>query len=214
MTLLRRGTAYCRGACKRAFDASGALIALVILTPILLVLAVVNLTAAGRPILFVQERAGLDGRPFRLIKFRTMRAGEPGGLPVTGRGDRRITPLGRFLRATKLDELPQLVNILRGDMSFVGPRPEVPRYVAKYTPEQRRILAVRPGLTDPATLRYRNEEVLLGSVDESLREELYEKTVLPEKLRMNLDYVERAGFLFDIGLIVRTLASLLGLYRG
>jgi lipopolysaccharide/colanic/teichoic acid biosynthesis glycosyltransferase len=131
------------------------------------------------------------------------------GIPITGRGDPRITPLGRFLRATKLDELPQLLNIVSGRMSIVGPRPEVPRYVAGYTPAQRRVLEVRPGLTDPATLAFRNEEDLLGAVPAGERESLYVRQILPRKLALNLEYIEQASLSHDLSLIMRTFAAVI-----
>jgi lipopolysaccharide/colanic/teichoic acid biosynthesis glycosyltransferase len=137
-----------------------------------------------------------------------MRPGSEAGLQITGRGDDRVTTMGRLLRALKLDELPQLWNVLRGDMSLVGPRPEVPRYVAAYTPEQRRVLRARPGLTDPATILFVDEEDLLGAVQPPERETYYVGHVLPRKLALNLDYIERAGVLYDLRLILATLADL------
>lgn len=209
-----RGGSYCRGPLKRSMDLAVSSIALVLLAPVYLVLALTLMAMTGPPILFVQERVGLDGRPFRMIKFRTMRRDASGGLPLTASGDRRVTPLGRFLRATKLDELPQLLNVLRGEMSLVGPRPEVPRYVAQYTVEQRRVLQARPGLTDPASVRFLEEEDLLGAVPEERREEFYLKTVLPRKLQMNLEYIERAGVGLDVALILQTIRAVLRLQRG
>jgi lipopolysaccharide/colanic/teichoic acid biosynthesis glycosyltransferase len=134
--------------------------------------------SSGRPVLFGHERRGLDGRPFRVLKFRTMGPDPGGGLPITGKGDSRVTSLGRVLRAIKIDELPQLINVLRGEMSIVGPRPEVPEYVAGYTADQRRVLRVRPGLTDPASVAFRDEEILLGSVDPGRREAFYLSEIL------------------------------------
>jgi lipopolysaccharide/colanic/teichoic acid biosynthesis glycosyltransferase len=178
--------------------------ALVFLAPVFLLLALALLAISGPPVLFVQERVGLDGRPFKLLKFRTMRREASAGLPLTGTGDRRVTPLGRLLRASKLDELPQLVNVLWGEMSLVGPRPEVPRYVAHYTAEQWRVLEARPGLTDPASVRFLEEEALLGAIPEERREEFYLETVLPRKLQMNLEYIDRAGAGYDLALILQT----------
>ena len=163
------------------------------------------------PVLFSQERVGRGGRPFRLLKFRSMRPGsESAGALVTGKGDPRVTSVGRWLRRTKLDELPQLWNVVRGDMSLVGPRPEVPRYVAYYTPEQHRVLEVRPGITDPATLAFRHEEELLGAVPVEKREAYYIREILPRKLELNLSYLRRAGALYDLGVLFRTVAALLG----
>jgi lipopolysaccharide/colanic/teichoic acid biosynthesis glycosyltransferase len=164
---------------------------------------------SGRPILFIQERVGLLGRPFKLFKFRTMRPHPEDGMGVTGRGDERITSFGRLLRSTKLDELPQLFNVARGEMSLVGPRPEVPRYVARYTEDQKRVLDVRPGLTDPATLEWRHEENLLGRIEVESRERYYLENILPRKLDLNLTYREQAHFLYDIALIARTTKEIL-----
>lgn len=197
------GRAYCRGSAKRAFDFAVASLALLILSPLLLLLAVVVRMASGRPILFRQVRVGMDLRPFRIVKFRSMRAAAE-GLPITGHDDRRITPIGRLLRRTKLDELPQLLNVIAGDMSIVGPRPELPRYVALYTDRQRRVLDVRPGLTDDASVRFRDEERLLGQVPEEERERHYLEQILPRKLDLNLGYIETAGFLRDLSIILRT----------
>ena len=205
---MTRGHAYCRGPLKRVLDVLVAAGVLLFLAPLLLVIAVVVLVGSGPPVLFIQERIGMDGRPFRLIKFRTMRRDGARGLPITGRGDRRVTAAGRFLRASKLDELPQLLNVLAGDMSLVGPRPEVPRYVARYTDEQRRVLDVRPGLTDPASVEFRNEEDLLGAVAEEVREQFYVESVLPAKLRMNLAYIDRAGVGCDLKLLLGTFGAL------
>ena len=198
------GRPYCRGALKRGLDIALTIPALLILAPILLLLAAVLLVTSGRPVLFVQERIGMDGRPFRMWKFRTMRTDASTGLPLTGAGDRRVTFVGRFLRAGKLDELPQLVNVLTGDMSLVGPRPEVPRYVARYTPEQRKVLDARPGLTDPASVLFRDEEALLGSVTEESRERFYLERILPAKLGMNLEYIDRASVGYDLLLVLKT----------
>src|SRR4029077_668787 len=146
------GRAYCRGPVKRVFDVVISVAALIVLAPVFLIVSVVLLLASGRPVLFTQERVGMDGRPFRLVKFRTMHRDAAAGLPLTGRGDPRVTQPGRFLRAAKLDELPQLWNVLRGEMSLVGPRPEVPRYVDCYSVAERAILELMPGLTSKASL--------------------------------------------------------------
>ncbi len=204
-----RGRAYCTGRLKRGVDLLLGLVGLALLSPLFLILAVAVAATSGQPVLFRQDRIGLDGRLFRLLKFRTMRADADGGLSITGSGDPRVTSLGRLLRTSKLDELPQLVNVVRGEMSFVGPRPEVPRYVALYTREQRRVLEVRPGLTDPATVLFRDEEALLGTVEEARREAYYVNEVLPRKLAINLQYVERAGLIYDLGLIVGTIKAVL-----
>jgi lipopolysaccharide/colanic/teichoic acid biosynthesis glycosyltransferase len=199
------GRAYCNGRLKRGFDLIASALGLLAFSPLLLVVAVVVRVSSGSPVLFVQKRAGRYGRPFPLLKFRTMRQGSEAGLAITGLGDPRVTLVGRFLRATKLDELPQLVNVLKGDMSLVGPRPEVPRYVECYSPGQRRVLEVRPGLTDPATVLFRNEEFLLGRVEDDRKERHYKEEILPKKLGMNLEYLERASLPYDLHLLLRTL---------
>jgi lipopolysaccharide/colanic/teichoic acid biosynthesis glycosyltransferase len=181
----------------------------VALSPVFLALAAAIRLGSGSPVLYAQERVGRGGKPFLLYKFRSMREGaDRAGALVTGAGDPRVTPLGRLLRRTKLDELPQLWNVLRGDMSLVGPRPEVARYVVHYAPEQRRVLAVRPGLTDPATLRYRDEEALLARIPAPEREAFYLREVMPRKLALNLEYLARSGFWSDLGVLLRTVRAL------
>jgi lipopolysaccharide/colanic/teichoic acid biosynthesis glycosyltransferase len=192
---------------RRGVDAAVAATLLVLLAPVLALVALaVRLTSRG-PILFVQERVGRDGVPFRLLKFRTMVAGAPArGPAVTATGDARITPLGRLLRRSKADELPQLVNVLRGDMSLVGPRPEVPCYVAGYTETQRQLLGVRPGITDPASLAFVDESGLLATFPDP--ERAYVETVLPRKLELSLAYLRRRSLRSDLGILVRTAARL------
>jgi lipopolysaccharide/colanic/teichoic acid biosynthesis glycosyltransferase len=207
--MIVRGLPYCRGAVKRTLDLVLTLPAILLLSPLFTVLALGVLITMGPPVLFVQERAGREGRPFRLLKFRSMRPASGKVLPITGRGDGRVTQFGRLLRATKLDELPQLLNIVTGRMSIVGPRPEVMTYVAGYSPIQRRVLEVRPGLTDPASLEFRDEEHLLGSVPPGERETFYVGTILPRKLDLNLAYIDGACLTGDLDLIARTLAAIL-----
>ena len=147
---------------KRAFDLFFSVVGLLVLSPVFLLIALIVKLSDGGPVFFRQQRIGQGGRLFRVLKFRSMVANaEKLGLSITAEGDHRITRIGRFLRKHKLDELPQLWNVLVGDMSFVGPRPEVPRYVEKYTAEQRRVLALKPGITDLATLEFRGEEEML-----------------------------------------------------
>lgn len=194
---------------KRLFDLTGALLALALLWPLLLGIAIaVRLDSPG-PALFRQERVGRKGRPFRIHKFRTMVADAPArGLPLTVGTDPRITRVGAWLRRTRLDELPQFIDILRGDMSLVGPRPEVPRYVALYPPALReRVLAVRPGLTDPASLQFIDESALLAAAADPERE--YVQVILPRKLQLAADYAERATLASDLGVLWRTLGRLL-----
>ena len=190
---------------KRPFDILASAIGLIILSPVLLGIAlVVRLTSPG-PALYRAQRVGRFGKEFTLYKFRSMVVGaERYGPGITAAGDIRITRVGRFLRRTKLDELPQLMNVLRGDMSLVGPRPEDPRYVALYTPEQRRILEQRPGITSAASLTYRNEERMLSGDD---WERVYVEQVIPAKLTIDLEYAQRATLWRDIGLILRTVLA-------
>lgn len=183
-----------------------AALGIIVFLPMLLIIAVLIKLHDGGPVLFKARRVGKHGREFSLLKFRSMVLGaDRQGSALTTAADQRITPAGRFLRAYKLDELPQLVNVVRGDMSFVGPRPEDPRYVACYSPEQRRVLSVRPGITSPASLSYRDESALLNGED---FEQQYLKTILPHKLSLELDYLKRKTLWTDIDLILRTVMTL------
>ncbi len=165
----------------------------------------IKLTSPG-PVFHCGERAGLDGRLFHLYKFRTMIADAATlGPGITTQNDPRITGVGRFLRSAKIDELPQLINVLIGDMSLIGPRPEDPRYVAQYTAKQREILKFRPGITSAASLAYRREEQMLDRLD---WEKVYQNEVLPAKLAIDLDYFSKRTWLSDLLLIVRTVFSL------
>lgn len=195
---------------KRLFDLTGALLALALLWPLLLGIALLVRLDSPGPALFRQERVGRHGRPFRIHKFRTMTDDAPSrGLPLTVGADPRITRVGAWLRRTRLDELPQFLDILRGDMSLVGPRPEVPRYVALYPPALRdRVLAVRPGLTDPASLQFIDEAALLAAAADPERE--YVEVILPRKLRAAADYAEHATLATDLRVLWRTLGALLG----
>ena len=207
------GVAYCRGRRKRLLDLSIALPALVLLAPLFVLIAILVVLLTGLPILVRQPRVGRDGAPFVLLKFRTMRVRPAQGMPLTGSGDARVTRLGRLLRRFKLDELPQLLNVVRGEMSLVGPRPEVPRYVAGYTEEQRRVLEVPPGITDPASLAYRDEESLLGAQPEAERESYYLRELVPRKLALSLDYARRASASGDLKVILQTGSAVLGRVR-
>jgi lipopolysaccharide/colanic/teichoic acid biosynthesis glycosyltransferase len=189
---------------KRLFDLFFATVGLILLSPLFLLLAALVKAADGGPVFFRQVRVGRNGRPFRILKFRSMVANaEKQGLSVTCDGDARITRIGRWLRKTKLDELPQLWNVFVGDMSLVGPRPEVPRYVAKYTLDQRRVLALKPGITDLATLKFRNEEELLRTAADT--EKFYLDYCVPRKIELNLTYARTANVWEDTKIILRTL---------
>jgi len=194
---------------KRAFDIFFALVLLLLLLPILLVFALaVACTSAGGAF-FRQERVGRNGVPFRLLKFRTMRPGSEakGQLTIGGR-DPRITGVGYFLRKTKLDELPQLWNVLIGDMSVVGPRPEVPKYVAMYSAEQRIILSVRPGITGMASIDYIDENELLARSTDPERS--YIEEVMPAKLALDMRYVKEQSFGLDLRIIIATVGKVFG----
>lgn len=180
---------------------------LLVLSPLLAAAALAVKLSSPGPILFRQQRIGRDGRPFVLLKFRSMRRGE--GLAITAAGDQRITAVGRWLRKSKVDELPELWNVLVGEMSFVGPRPEVPRYVDLEDPLWRRVLSARPGLTDPVTLELRNEEALLATV-EGDKDAFYRQVLLPYKLTGNAEYLAARTALSDLRMI---LATLLGVLR-
>jgi len=189
---------------KRLFDFVVALCGLVILSPLLVILSLVILVTMGWPVFYLQERVGRNGRLFKIIKFRSMkRNADREGPAITIGGDPRITPAGRLLRKYKLDELPQLVNVVTGDMAIVGPRPEVPEYVKLYTEEQKRVLSVRPGLTDMASIVYRDEEKVLARYEDSRK--AYIEKIMPAKLRLNLTYLDKAGFWADLSLIFKTI---------
>ena len=191
---------------KRAFDVASSAVGLVVLSPVFLVVAALIKAKDRGPVFFRQERVGLHGRTFRIHKFRTMRVANAGVL-ITSADDDRITPVGAFLRRTKLDELPQLIDVLRGDMSVVGPRPEVPRYVAMWGDDARaEILSVRPGISDPAAIAFRNEQDVLAAADDPERH--YVEVILPQKVAMYLDYVRTRSFLGDLRVIVGTLAEI------
>ena len=189
--------------CKRAFDILCSFLGLTVLSPVLLVVSVlVSVTSPGG-VFFRQERIGKDGKPFRIFKFRSMRK-DNAGLKITTGNDSRITPVGRFLRKSKIDELPQLINVLVGDMSFVGPRPEVADYVNLYTPYQRQVLLVRPGITGLASIRFRNENDLLTASDDPNR--TYVEQIMPRKIDLDLEYIPHASVFYDIKLIFQTFA--------
>jgi len=191
---------------KRSFDVFISSLGLLILTPFfLLIAAIIKLDSSG-PVFFRQERIGYGFDKFRIFKFRTMVADAPKkGILLTAHNDDRITKVGRILRKVKIDELPQLINVLLGEMTLVGPRPEVEKYVRLFTPDYREILRIRPGITDIASLKYRNEsEVLRLAADP---EEEYITRVLPDKIALAKEYVRRSSLFFDISLILKTAAK-------
>jgi lipopolysaccharide/colanic/teichoic acid biosynthesis glycosyltransferase len=190
---------------KRIFDVALSTVGLVVFSPVLTLAALWVRIEAGAPVIFKQERVGMKGRSFDIYKFRTMRPVD--GLAITSGGDPRITASGRWLRAFKVDELPQLWNVVRGEMSLVGPRPEVPRYVDEWPPGARDVvLSVRPGITDPASIRFRNEGELLASSSDPERD--YLEKIMPEKVGMYVEYVERQTLAYDVRLILQTVRSI------
>jgi lipopolysaccharide/colanic/teichoic acid biosynthesis glycosyltransferase len=189
---------------KRTFDLFWSILGLAILSPLLLLIALAVRLEDGGPAFFRQVRIGRGGRPFSIWKFRTMIVdAESQGRSITVGQDSRITRIGWHLRNTKLDEIPQLLNVLTGEMSLVGPRPEVPRYVALYTEDQRAILALRPGITDLASIKYRNESDLLAQAENP--DETYVQSVMPDKIRLNLVYAAKASLWSDFLVILATL---------
>ena len=186
---------------KRLLDVAIAGTALLVTSPLLAALAAAIRLDSPGPALFIQTRVGKDHRPIRIAKLRTMVTGGRDGLQITATDDARVTRIGALLRRTKLDELPQLLNVLKGDMSLVGPRPEHPRYVERYTPKQRRLLDVRPGITGPAALAYFDEEERLRGGDSESR---YLADVMPQKLDLELAYFDRSTFASDLGILFRT----------
>ena len=193
---------------KRAVDIALAAVGAALLSPMwLLVGLAIKLDSPG-PVLYRSVRVGLHGGRFVLYKFRTMAVDAASTGPgITRRGDPRITRIGRLLRRLKFDETPQLINVLRGDMSLVGPRPEDPRYVLGYSGDQRRVLSVRPGLCSPAVIKYRHEEALLEASDDP--ERTYVEVILPDKLRIDLEYIDNRSLAVDLGILIRAFLSLI-----
>ena len=193
---------------KRVFDISFSLIGIIVLCPIFLVLSLlIKITSKG-PIFFHQIRVGRYGRKFKILKFRTMIVdAEKKGMQITVGKDKRITKIGFFLRKTKLDELPQLINVFKGDMSFVGPRPEVPKYVNLYTENQKKVLLVRPGITDIASIEFRNEnEILSRSYNP---EKDYIEKIMNEKIELNYRYLKKISVYEDIKIIINTIVTII-----
>jgi lipopolysaccharide/colanic/teichoic acid biosynthesis glycosyltransferase len=194
---------------KRALDIAVAAIGLVVLSPLMVILAVLIKCDSRGAVFFKQKRIGKDFRAFLMYKFRTMRENsELSGPVITVGDDSRITRIGRFLRKTKLDELPQLINVLKGEMSLVGPRPELPRFVELFRREYTKILTVRPGITDLASLKYHDEAKLMDQFPNP--EEEYLRSILPDKIRLAREYIDRSSIVFDLSLILRTVPKLFG----
>lgn len=192
---------------KRLFDIIAVLCGLAFLLPVYLVIAVLVALDSKGPIFYKQVRVGRGNVDFTLLKFRTMTVGaDKQGLLTVGDKDSRVTRTGYFLRKSKLDELPQLLNVLLGDMSLVGPRPEVRKYVDLYTPEQMKVLTLRPGLTDLASIKYINESEILANQQNP--EKYYTETLMQQKLAINLEYADNRNLLKDIGIIFQTIGRI------
>jgi lipopolysaccharide/colanic/teichoic acid biosynthesis glycosyltransferase len=194
---------------KRLLDILFCLPMCIVLSPLFLLIALFIKLGSKGPVFYLQERIGINSTPFNIFKFRTMHldADKKGLLTVGGR-DPRVTPVGYFLRKYKLDELPQLFNVVLGEMSLVGPRPEVKRYVDMYSVEQRKVLEVKPGITDYASIEYSNENELLGKADDP--EKMYVEEIMPAKLKLNLRYVQEKSFFVDLKIIIRTAMKIFG----
>lgn len=190
---------------KRIFDFLISFVGIVVLLPIFFLVGVLIKVSSPGPVLYTQERIGKRFHPFRIYKFRTMAPKAELGGSLTVGEDARITRVGRFLRHTKVDELPQLFNVLRGEMSLVGPRPEVRRYVEMFRGDYAEILSVRPGITDLASIKYRNEGEMLGQVHDP--ELLYVTSILPDKIRLAKAYLRQASFFTDLSILIKTLFS-------
>lgn len=188
---------------KRIFDIIFSFFGLIVLSPLLILISLLIALGSRGGVFFLQTRVGRNNKDFRLIKFRTMKVhSEHKGLFTIGQRDPRVTRMGYFLRKYKIDEFPQLINVIKGDMSIVGPRPEVRKYVELYTPDQSLVLTVRPGITGLASLEYVHENKMLGESDNP--EETYLKEMMPRKLELNLEYVRSASFITDLKLILKT----------
>lgn len=188
---------------KRLFDVVASGLGLIALSPLFLILAIWIKCDSKGPVFYRQVRVGRWNKDFRIFKFRSMRVGaDKGSLVTIGGRDPRVTKSGYWIRKFKLDELPQLINVFVGDMSLVGPRPEVRHYVEFWTPEQMHVLDVRPGITDPASIKFRNENELMEKADNP--EKYYIEVIMQEKIKLYLEYVEKHSFLYDIGLIFKT----------
>ncbi len=194
---------------KRLFDITCSLVGIIFLLPVFLVIVLAIIINSGFPIFYFQTRVGKNNRDFKLFKFRTMYvdADKKGLLTVGGR-DPRVTPVGYYLRKFKLDELPQLFNVLFGSMSLVGPRPEVRKYVEMYNEDQKRVLEVKPGITDYASLEYINENEILAKSENP--EQTYINEIMPAKLKLNMRYINEAGLLTDLTIITRTVQKIVG----
>ncbi len=193
---------------KRIIDLTFSFIALIVLIPVIFIISLAIIFQCGLPVFFYQERVGKNWKRFKIIKFRTMiNHADNAGPDISTDNDARITKIGKFLRKYKLDEIPQLLNILKGDMSIVGPRPEIPKYVNDFSDEYIEILKIKPGLSDYAALEYSDEAALIKSSFNA--EEYYKSNILPEKIKLYKRYIREISFLTDIKIILRTFKSII-----
>ena len=188
---------------KRTFDFCSSLIGLLVLSPLLILFSIAIKISSSGPVFFLQKRVGKDGKLFTLIKFRSMIVEHDNISTATARGDARITKIGEFLRKYKLDELPELWNVIKGEMSLVGPRPDVPGYADKLVGKDRDVLKLRPGITGTASLKYANEEEILASQENP--QKYNDEVIFPDKVKVNLDYYENQSFWLDIKIIFATI---------
>lgn len=192
---------------KRFFDLFLSFVLLILLLPFFLIIAIAIKFNSKGPVFYLQTRVGFRGNDFQIFKFRTMYTGsDKSGLLTVGGNDSRITTAGLFLRKYKIDEFPQLINVLIGDMSLVGPRPEVRKYVNLYTDEQKKVLMVKPGITDYASIQFANENEILGNATDPEKE--YINVIMPAKLQLNLKYIHENGFIKDVKILAATLARI------
>ena len=194
---------------KRVFDITCSLIGIIFLLPFFIIISSSIIVLDGLPVFYFQLRVGKNNRDFKLFKFRSMyKDADKKGLLTVGGRDPRVTPVGYYLRKYKLDELPQLVNVLLGTMSLVGPRPEVRKYVEMYTKEQLQVLSVKPGITDVASIKFINENELLAQSSDP--ETTYITTIMPQKLALNLEYIANQGIITDLKIILNTISKIIG----
>ncbi len=203
-----RASAWCNSPGKRIFDLVSTSVFLILALPPMLLASLAVATSPG-PLLFGADRMGQGGKRIRVLKFRTMAHRKELGLPLTRKGDGRVTKAGRFLRQWKIDELPQLINVMRGDMSLVGPRPDSAEFLDALPTNLQCVRTLKPGITSTATLKFRNEEDLLSSVPENELASYYQTTLLPEKVRLDLDYARHATLLTDLKLLIKTALAIL-----
>lgn len=200
---------WCLSSGKRIFDVVFALAVLVAACPLMILVALLIKTTSRGPVLFRHRRVGQDGRPFLLLKFRSMTTDAVAGLSLTRGGDPRVTRVGQFLRSTKLDELPQMYNVLRGEMSVVGPRPDMPEFMNTLDPDLRPVLLLKPGVTSVASVQFCHEESVLAGVPVDQIRSFYIRELLPRKVALDLKYARKASFCSDLRVIARTAAVLL-----